>query len=407
MWRLLGDWLYRLFLLSIFTIQTIAIIALSITLSMRIIRYPLPLPEHDYLFMGVVLVSLCLLLHMIYILIYHIVSDILAREHQRQTQLWLTRWGEVLLNGTPPPTTPLPKVAVTTLINLLQTFKGEDKDLLRLCAQSDPLKIRWRKQLNAHSVSTRLNALEALATVGLPEFLPTVLQKLDDKHFSVRAMALKVAACIIAQTPSDMQPQFVKSFSEAIRQSKLPRGVLTEALSLTEDAIAPVLVDLLNSDQLSLSLLIAIINVVGRLRLLEFSPYITRYVSHENPKVRAAAISTFAQLGYLPPELWETLECAAHDPLEKIRIQAVRTLALMPSDKSHAILWKSLADESWWVRQAASEALIYQGDEGVALLRQAVEHHPERSGVQMALESLLNHQLIEDLQAEEWIWAQA
>src|SRR5690348_13177543 len=115
MWRLLGDWIYRIFLLLVFTIQTIAIAALAVTLSLRIIRYPLPLPEHDYLFMGVLLVSLCLLLHIAYILIYHLVSDVLARRHQREAQVWLRRWGEVLINGTPPPTTPLPKEAVTTL----------------------------------------------------------------------------------------------------------------------------------------------------------------------------------------------------------------------------------------------------------------------------------------------------
>lgn len=406
MWRVFGDWLYSGILLVIFTIQATAIGLLTWAYSTRLLRQPLPLPAEIYLQLGVVLTALSLVGLTIYILVYHIISHHLHQSNERENQEWLLRWSEILMNPDAPPPPQLTKTAVVTLINLLQTFKGEEKRILQTFAQTPTLKEEWLRQLHARRISVRLNALEALSTVGLPEFFPPVIDRLYDKNLAVRSIAVKSAARILSQIPKEQQTHAAEIFADALYRSNLSSGIFKEALSLAEDALVPVLTHLLSLQNIAFDLLLASITIVGRLRLLEFSPQLKPYLDHATPEIRAAALSTFAQLDYLPADTWETVLRSATAPLARVRIQAVRALALIPPEQSHSILWKSLADKTWGISQAAGGALIHQGEAGIQLLRQALESHPDSHARHTALQSLMDYQLFSDVQFEEWIWAQ-
>ncbi len=89
------------------------------------------------------------------------------------------------------------------------------------------------------------------------------------------------------------------------------------------------------------------------------------------PQVRAAALETLRAAGSgaalrLALRLLE-------DPHPQVRAQACRTASLLAGRASAAYLVPLLADGSWWVREAAREALVGAGDDAAAPAEAALD----------------------------------
>jgi HEAT repeat protein len=336
-------------------------------------------------------------------MLYHVVTNRLERRQQRQHQTWLKIWGKVLLEDAPPPPKPLPEAALSALTGLMEILKGEEKRQLQTLVRDYGIDRRWCRRLNAYRINTRIKSLENLALAELPETLPDVLKKLDDAKAPVRHMAARAAASILAG--SEAQRQAVQDFVDALCKAELPLGILDEALVLTGAVAGEVVSYMLSLKTLPRPMLQAAIRTAGRQRLLEIVPTLLYYMNDPAPEMRAAVLSTFSQLGYLPPPAQDFVLRSAFQQEEKVRIQAVRALALVPAEQSHTILWLALTDASWWVKRAAGEALVHQGEAGLELLRIAATKHPDRYAADTAVQFLLDHTYVRDLQSEEWIWA--
>jgi tetratricopeptide (TPR) repeat protein len=137
--------------------------------------------------------------------------------------------------------------------------------------------------------------------------------------------------------------------------------------------------------------LLAIRWIQGRdAELLELAEDVAAHVTDPDAEVRAASLRALGRLGFMPPVAVPGALEATGDPVEFVRVQAMRTAVLLPHAEARTALWRGLGDQSWWVRRAAAHALLGLGMEGPDLVQRAARTHPDRYARQMALQVLLD-----------------
>ena len=321
-------------------------------------------------------------------MLFHAISKRIELTQKAQYQLWVRRWAEVLLDDATPPPGPLPQAAVRALINLRKTIKGRSGHKIPNLIRAYSLEKRWLKQLNARRSDLRLEALEVLASMALPETLQLVLGQLNDPRRAIRSLAVRAAAHSLAEIPDDQAA--LECFLDALRTADLPEAVLEDALFLTGKAARYLLIGFLAMGDLPPRLLIAIVNVSGQLQLMELSPQIVSHITDLQPAVRTAILQTLVRWNYVPHSATEGVLNCIEDPTESVRVLAVRALALISPQRAFPLLWAALADHAWLVQRAAAEALLLCGRSGASVLKDAARHHPDSRAAQMAIQSLLN-----------------
>lgn len=93
--------------------------------------------------------------------------------------------------------------------------------------------------------------------------------------------------------------------------------------------------------------------------------------SDSSPNVRGAALETLRIAGS-PAALRHALRLL-EDPHPQVRAQACRTAAAVSGRASAAYLVPLLGDTSWWVREAAREALVTAGDYATEAVEPALD----------------------------------
>jgi hypothetical protein len=388
MWRFVGDRLYEVVQLLILTVDVITVTVLTVIFALRGPWRPLTTTEQNVLLLAVIFTGASLVSLTLYILFYHAISKRIEQAAQAQYQLWVRRWAGVLLEDAALPPGPLPQAAIRALIDLRKTLKGESgykvPDLIRIYS----LEKRWLKQLGARRPDLRLDALEVLASIALPEMLQPVLEQLTDPSSSIRSLAVRAAAYSLAEIPDDQNA--LECFLSALRTADLPETVLEDALFLTGKAARYLLIGFLAMDDLPPRLLIATVNVAGQLQLMELSAQIGPHIGDPQPEVRTAILQTLIRWNYVPIAAVDGVLHCLQDSVETVRILAVRALALIAQERSLPLLWTALADHSWHVQRAAADALLQYGRTGASVLKDAARHHPDQRAAQMAVQCLLN-----------------
>jgi HEAT repeat protein len=388
MWRSAGDRLYELVQLLILSVEVVTITVLAVIFALRGPWRPLTPTEQSVLLLAAVLMLLCLGGLTLYILVFHAISKRIERAQQAQYQLWVRRWGSVLLQDGPPPSGPLPPAAEKALIDLRKTLKGESGQKISDLIRSYSLEKRWLKRLNASRPDLRLEALDMLAALALPETLQPVLAQLHDPRRSIRSVAVRAAAHSLAETPNDHAA--LECFLSALCSADLSESVLEDALFLTGDAARYLLIGLLVMDDLPARLLVATVNVAGQLQLMELSPQIVTHLGDPQPEVRSAVLQTLVRWNYVPQSATEGVLKCIKDPVEAVRVLAVRALALIAEEGAVPLLWTALADPAWLVQRAAAQALLHFGRTGASVLKDAARRHPDQRAAQLAVQCLLN-----------------
>jgi HEAT repeat protein len=388
MWRFVGDRLYELVQILILAVEVITIIVLTVIFALRGPRRPLTTTEQDVLLVAVSITVFSLISLMLYIVVYHALSRRIEQSGQAQYQSWVRRWGGVLLEDTALPPGPLPQAAIRALIDLRKTLKGESGHKIPNLIRAYSLEKHWLKQLNARRSDLRLEALEVLASMALPETLQPVLEQLNDPRRSIRSLAARAAAHSLAEIPDDQAA--LECFLDALRTADLPEAVLEDVLFLTGKAARYLLIGFLAMGDLPPRLLIATVNVAGELQLMELSSQIVSHITDLQPEVRTAILQTLVRWNYVPQSATEGVLHSIEDPTESVRVLAVRALALISPQRAVPLLWAALADHAWLVQRAAAEALLQYGRSGATVLKDAARNHPDQRAAQIAVQCLLN-----------------
>jgi HEAT repeat protein len=415
MWRRYGDDLYASVVLLVFSVEAVALGALTWGFVLRLADHLAAGRLVTFLTGSVAVTAIAVLVIGAHVLGYHVLSTRRDRWRRQRLEAWTERWVAVLFQGDSPPPRPLSREAEESLLDLRETLVGTEGErvewLIRRYGVGDDLLGRSRARdrgrlaglmggLRRRRLSARLEALEALAKARLPQTIEPLIALVGDRESTVRVMALRGLARTLARLPEGpAREAAAERFARLMATAEVPSGVIEESLLLLEGAGPATLARLLTAGDdedgaaegsPSDGRLAKVIDAVGRLKVLSLADEVGRFTGHANPEVRAAALRALGLLGILPAGTEQAAAVALIDPVEYVRIQATRTAALLPRAAARQALWDLLADESWWVRRAAAQTLLNLGTEGAGVLERVGRSHPDRYARHMAVQVLLD-----------------
>ncbi|HZB03661.1 MAG TPA: HEAT repeat domain-containing protein [Actinomycetota bacterium] len=418
MWRKYGDDLYAAVVLAVFSIEAVTLGALTWIFVLRLADDLGAGEVGAFLAGSLALTAAALLVIGVHILGYHVFSSRRERGWQQRLDSWTERWVGVLFDTELPPPSPLPREAVESLLDLRETLVGTEGErlewLMRRYGLAEELLHRSRAvdgprpsglvaPVRRRRLSSRLDALEALAKARVGEAIEPLIGLLGDREPAVRIMSLRSLARTLARVPEGAPREAAaERFAEVIVGTDLPSGAIEESLLLLEATGPSVLGRLLSAApvpahgrqsadvRLDDARLAKVLDAVGRLKVLPLVDQVAPFCGHPNPEVRAAALRALGMIGILPPGTEQAAAAALIDPVEYVRIQATRTASLLPRVGAEQALWTRLADESWWVRRAAAQTLLGLGADGPSLLERAGREHDDRYARHMAVQVLLD-----------------
>jgi HEAT repeat protein len=395
MWRRYGDAIYTLLTLAVFGFETIALGVLSLSFLLGKASGIASTPVEAILLSVVISSASALALLGLYLLSYHFVSAMRDRQQAGQVDTWTEWWVSLALAGEDEPLTDrgrrkLPRVAVDSVLSLLEAVKGEEGDRLKQALAGHGVDRQFLTRVNTGHLTARLDAIEGLGKARLPQALDALLTLFAHARPVVRRMAARAAAGTLAVMPPEPGPNGPhERFIRAIRHADLQPGVVQEALLLLETRAGPILRELLADPDLPDTLRWVALETSGRLGLADLASQVATSSDHPDPELRAATFRALRRLGAVPEEAEAQLLRAVEDEVDFVRVQAAHAAAFLPAETAIPALEPRLEDPSWWVRRAAAGSMARLGEVGVAAVRRAAENHPEQAAREMAVQILL------------------
>lgn len=418
MWRKHADDLYAVAIVLILSIEAVTLGVLTWVFVLRLTQQ-WPVSRVGAFLTGAVgIAALLLMATAAHLVGYRFLSSRRERGRRHRLEEWTERWVAILFEGQSPPSRPLPAEAVESLLDLREALEGTEGErvewLVRRYGMGDELLHRSRAverrgllrllgPVRRRRLSSRLEALEALAKARVGQAIEPLLRLLHDREQAVRIMALRSLARTLARLPEGSnRDDAADRFVAALTVADLPPGAIEESLLLLEGTGPRVLGRLLaaasqwerdstdGGPSIQDARLVRTIDAVGRLRLLALADQVAPFCRHANPEVRASALRALGMVGILPPGADGDVAAAFRDPVEYVRVQATRTAALLPRSAARQALWDLLGDESWWVRRGAAHAHLDLATEGAGALERAARSHPDPFARHMAVQVLLD-----------------
>jgi HEAT repeat protein len=384
-WRRFGDETFSVLVAVVVTVEAGALITLVLLLGGRATGLVGPSRIRGTLIASVVSVGLGLVVLTVYLLAYQGISQRREQAIAGSRSRWVGVWLDVLYLDRQPPPAPLRRDAVAALLDVRETLKGVEGLRVAQIVDRYELGEGFARRARAPKISTRLEAVEALAQARIPSALPDLITLIADPEVVVRVAAARAGVRTLAGVPPGPdRDDAAARLIQALETNQLPRGVVEEILLLGEDAAPQLIGELLLRLDVPVASLKAGLNAAGRLQLFMFTDELIRFVDHPDPEIRAAAFRAFSSIGYLPPEAEPAVVAALNDPVEFVRIHASRAARLLDVEKALPILWNVLGDRSWWVRRAAARSLVHLGDAGSRELAIASSAHTDRYARDMA-----------------------
>jgi HEAT repeat protein len=378
-WRRFGDETFSALVAVVVTVEAGLLLVLVFLLGGRATGLVGPSWIRGALLASIVSVTTGLVVLTVYLLAYQGISHRRELVVERNRSRWVDVWLDVLYLDLEPPPAPLHPGAVAALLQVRETLKGVEGDRVAQVVERYELGERFARKVRAPKVSTRLDAIEALAQARIPAALPDLLSLIADPEPVVRVAAARAAVRTLAAVRAGPdRDEGAAGLVRALETNDIPRGVIEEILLLGEDAAPQLVGELLFRLDPPIASLKAGLDAAGRLQMHSFTDELIRFVDHADPEIRAAAFRAFWSIGYLPPEAQPAVIAALDDPVEFVRIHAARAARLLDVETALPVLWNVLGDPSWWVRRAAARSLINLGEAGRKELAIASATHPDR-----------------------------
>ena len=240
MWRRYGDAAYTLMTLAIFGFETIALGALSLSFLLGSASGIASTPVEGILLGIVISTASALALLGLYLLSYHFISNMRDRWQADQLDTWTEWWIGLALTGSDEPAAGsdrrrLPRVAVHSVLSLLEVVKGEEGDRLKEALASHGVDSWFLRRARSGHLTAKLDAIENLGKARLPQAFDELLGLFHHAKPVVRRMSARAAGVTLAVMPPEDGPDSPQArFIRAIKHADLQSGVIQESLLLLE-----------------------------------------------------------------------------------------------------------------------------------------------------------------------------
>ena len=219
--------------------------------------------------------------------------------------------------------------------------------------------------LSSKKVELRVHAvtyLPFIVTEGL--LYEGLMTALEDETLDVRLAAAKSLARL----------KFINSVGPILNHLALPATWpihrISEILNEMGAGVIDPLIAYLNKPQISDASIMVAMSVLGTQKAQTATNAIVQYINHPDKEVRVQAIKALGRIGNIDntPDLAQGLR----DDSWEVRSASATALGLLKNPSTVSELGKSLCDPEWWVRYNSGLALVNMGEEGVAILQNAL-----------------------------------
>jgi HEAT repeat protein len=242
-----------------------------------------------------------------------------------------------------------PEERLRALSHLFHLLRGGDRDRLLALAEAYGLFDTALLRVTRGRAARRIDAMRVLEQFASPTCVAGLQQALErDQNAEVRLEAAATLARM-GQLPA------IEKSIRLLRLDQSPRTRIHSALfrSLAQRDW-PAMAQLADNPEYG-SLRADLVDALGSSGDFAVLPALAGHGEDSAPEVRNAALRAARRLGHPGAGTWATQ--LLYDPVESVRIQAVRTCGALGVRAAAPRLREMVDDPSWWVRTRAADAL--------------------------------------------------
>ena len=245
-------------------------------------------------------------------------------------------------------------------LDRLRSLRGEDVRRIVKLLELWNMPPYIRKAAESGRKGRRIQALTLLGHFSDDESLVVLLRQADASDTYIQIAALRALALRGAKQHIE---QIVASISRSKRTNSL---MLSDILHRFGQPAVPTMLQLAKSDA-NLDVRVSALNALGSIGALEAVDDLIALSGDKAPEIRARAIAALGKIG--DDRAAEAIVGHLTESEIGVRLQTVQALGRLQISSTMPQLTACLADDNWWVRYRAAEALHHFGHMGIATLK--------------------------------------
>jgi len=266
------------------------------------------------------------------------------------------------------------RVLEAILLENLQLVRGIEHDRLARALDELGFVDRNLHGLNSRRWWRRADAAEKLGLAGARRAIDPLAHALRDQVPEVRMRAAK-ALGLLGGTASARQLIHALGAPDRWSMIRIADILIGMGRHVVDELI-------LAFPQLTRQGKLAALDIVGRVRSVQVTPWLVQRLDEHDHDVRARACHALGCIGDL--ETGAVLVTALNDSAWPVRAMAAKALGRMRYTRGIDALTSALGDCEWWVRSNAAHALKAMGAEGARVLENVLGGH-DRFACQQAV----------------------
>lgn len=278
-----------------------------------------------------------------------------------------------------------PDEALALLMEVSEQLQPADRPKLRPLFAALPLLGDLRQDLRSRNWEKRLPAAERLGYLGDHGTVDDLVAALKDEVLVVRFAA---ARSLVSLRTADAVEPILLAFDVP---GELNERRTAEILHEMGDAAAAPLVAVLQegAGKYSDSVLNVAARVLGMLRAHAAVAPLKNLLRSKEFRVRLNAARSLGAIGDRTG--LSDVTALADDPSWEVRNVVMQAIGKLRGADQASVLVRALADEAWWVRFSAAQALFSLGEPGLQALKQAAQSAADRYARDISRQVLEEH----------------
>lgn len=258
----------------------------------------------------------------------------------------------------------------------------------------------YEKKLKSRNSLTRALAIDKLGKMKSISSIDKIADQLKSRNPEIITVAIRALANI--GTPESLKT-ILNHLPLIYEKWLITRKAIENSILKYDQEAVPFLIDYLKNTD-NPKIIAIILDILSHLPTESVLPIALNYLHHENNEVRAKALKLLeTSADKLEMSQIEKIISLLKDPIWFVRLHALRALKKIKGNKVHYALATSLFDSHWQVRNEAATALARLGDAALDIFLQAL-HYEDRYAKETICEEIektgLVRQLIENLASE-------
>lgn len=282
------------------------------------------------------------------------------------------------------------KIIVEIIMQIIDKIKSKEK-IVRIHQLVELLKVdvELSMQLGHRTWWEVAEAINIIGKLKLRKFIPVIKSKLYTASTLDIFMVSARALCRMGETETIIR-FLIERDGYIHNKVLLQLGNIINRSTVYEKQENSLIIEHLNN--VSIELQEIFIDILGKRKVTDAISVLQELVKNEKSEIRLKALRSLGKIGILINDKYILDFLNSENWIEKvISIYVIEKCRILHAGQ--VLLHKCLADQNWWVRVRAAEALYSFGFMGIESLRWASTHHNDQYARDMASKILQEREL--------------